>query len=71
MTKEFFVNAGLEDGLPLKALEILWEGRPSIIDLIPENEATRTDLRKTNEEMLPELLELVAITDDANGEATA
>ena len=60
MTKEYFTKAGLEDGLPQKAIDLLWSGRPEIIDFIPENENTRNELRVTNAEMKESLIELVA-----------
>ena len=59
MTYEYFRDAGLEDGLPLSGLNILWEGRPPIVDLIPENDDTRKDLKNTNAEMKDEILEMV------------
>ena len=68
MTKEFFVKAGTEDGIPARSLEILWEGRPSIVDHLPENEDTRQDLRSTNADMKDDLIELASIF---TGEATA
>jgi len=61
MTKEFFVKAGIEDGIHPEALEILWNDRPGIIDLIPENESTRKELKLTNGEMKDSLDELVAL----------
>ncbi len=71
MTKEFFVNAGIEDGIHPEALEILWNDRPSIIDLIPENETTRKELKLTNTEMKDSLDELVTMLHKNKGEATA
>ncbi len=72
MTKEWFTKAGLEDGIPQVAIDVLWADRPGIIDLIPENEKTREDLRQTNLDMKDSLIELAAdLAKDAGGGATA
>lgn len=71
MTKDFFVKAGLEDGIPATALEVLWEQRPDIIDLIPENDLTRKELKDTNVEMKESMIELAAMVAGNAGKASA